>query len=237
MKGIVLAGGLGTRLDPITRVVNKHVLPVGSKPMFFHPFQTLVASGIREIAVVSGPPYGAQVKELIKYLSLPLQIRVAFVKQTSPKGMPDAILKCKKFVGDDSVIVIAGDNIFGGNFKKEVGAFKKGAVSFLRKVNDPSRHGVPSYDGAGKLQGIIEKPKNPATNWVVCGPHIFDKMVFNHINKLKPSARGELEIAELNGLYIKLGLLKLVKKTDYWLDLGTFDSLVKGNQYAERNKK
>ena len=127
MRGIVLAGGLGTRLYPTTRVVNKHILPIGDKPMFYHPLLTLVASGIKEIAVVSGPPFGNQIKELLKYLPVDKNVRVAFIEQMKPAGMPDGILSCTSFIKNESVMVIAGDNLYGDDFKKEVKDFRNGA--------------------------------------------------------------------------------------------------------------
>lgn len=237
MKGIVLAGGLGTRLYPITKIMNKHILPVGDKPMFYHPLLTLVASGIKEIAVVSGPPFGDQVKRLIKYLPSWRGGRIIYVEQKTAAGMPDAISKCKKFADGDSLIVIAGDNIYGGNFKSEIKSFKTGALSFLREVNDPERFAVPVYDRRGKLKGMIEKPRYPESNWIISGPHLFDRDVFDLITKLKPSARGELEIADLNMLYLNKGLLKLKKRSDYWLDLGTFESLAQGTRFKLEEKK
>ena len=177
MKGILLAGGLGTRMYPITKEFNKHVLPIYDMPMFFWPLRTLIDSGIKEIAVISGPPHGKQVKNLISYFSSRQRLNIKYVNQPRPLGMPDGIYKCKNFVGKDSVIVSAADNIYGGNFKKEVKTFKDGALSFLRKVKDPQRYGVPVFERS-KIIKIVEKPKKPKTNWVVTGPHFFDDKVF-----------------------------------------------------------
>lgn len=236
MKGIVLAGGLGTRLYPTTRVVNKHILPIGDKPMFYHPLLTLAASGIKKIAVVSGPPFGNQIKELLKYLPVDKDVHVTFIEQTKPAGMPDGILSCAGFIKDESVIVIAGDNLYGADFKKEVKDFRNGALSFLRKVGDAQRFGVAIYDVDGKLMGLIEKPENFKTEWAVSGPHLFDNQVFKLIKKLKPSTRGELEITDLNSEYAKMGLLKLIKRADYWQDMGTFNSLIEAGQYNKITK-
>lgn len=231
MKGIVLTGGLGTRLYPVTRVVNKHILPVGDKPMFYHPLLTLVASGIKEMAVVSGPPFGDQIKELLKYLPVDKKVQITYVEQPAPAGMPDGIFRCAGFVKNDPVMVIAGDNLYGGDFKNEVKNFKTGALSFLRRAENTQRFGVAVYDVDGSLMGLIEKPENFKTKWAVSGPHLFDNQVFKLIKKLKPSARGELEITDLNSEYAKMGLLKLVKRVDYWQDMGTFDSLINAGQY------
>ncbi len=233
MKGIVLAGGLGTRLYPVTRVLNKHILPICDQPMFYYPLLTLVESGIKDIAVISGPPYGHQVMRLLAYLPIAKKIKVTFVEQPRPAGMSDAIARCEKYVGKDPVMVIAGDNIYGHGFATEVKGFSKGAVSFLRKVKDAQRFGVAVYDVDGKLMGVVEKPTDFNTEWAVSGPHLFDNQVFAMIKKIKPSARGELEITELNSEYAKLGQLKLVKRNDFWLDMGTFDSLFIANQYIK----
>lgn len=235
MKGIILAGGLGSRLLPVTKVLNKHVLPVYDKPMFFWPLQTLIDSGIKKIAVVSGPPHGNQIKELIQAFPKRQALQIKYVLQEKPLGMPDAILQCKEFAGGDSVIVSAGDNIYGGNFSKEVPNFEEGAVSFLRKVKDPERYAIPVYSG-DLIVKIQEKPKNPETNWAVTGPHLFDKGVFRSINKLRPSKRGELEISDLNSLYIREGKLKLLKRTDFWLDVGTYDALLEASNFMSRSK-
>lgn len=225
MKGIVLAGGLGTRLYPITKVLNKHILPLYDRPMFFWPLKNLIDSGITEIAVVSGPPFGIQVKKMIKDLPKVKNVKVHYIFQPKPSGMPDAISKCRKIFKGSDIIVIAGDNYYNSNFKKEVSTFTTGAISFVRKVKDPKRYGVPIYKNL-KLIRIDEKPNNPKTNWVITGPHLFDKDVFKFIDTLKPSKRGELEIADLNTIYIKNNKLKLIKRNDLWGDSGTFDSLL-----------
>lgn len=229
MKGILLAGGRGTRLYPITKVINKHLLPVYDKPMIYFGLKTLVDSGIREVAVVQGPPFGDQVKIVVEELKF--KIRVVYVYQPKSMGMPDAILRCQRFTDGESIIVVAGDNLFGKDFKKEVSEFKNGAVGFLRQVRDPGRFGAPVYNKKGELVAIKEKPKNPQTNWVVTGPHIFDNQVFDLIKTLRPSARGELEISELNNLYLKQGQLKLVKRRGFWTDVGTPNSLLKASNF------
>jgi len=237
MKGIVLAGGLGTRLNPLTKLLNKHVLPVYDKPMFYYSLQTLVESGTKQIAVVSGPPFGAQIKELLKHFRFPKDCRTFFIDQPTPAGMPDAIRRCKTFAGKEPVMVIAGDNIYERGFAEETRSFTGGAVSFLRRTDDANRFGVPIYDIDGKLIGIIEKPVNIVSDWVVTGPHIFDNRVFHLIDNLRPSSRGELEIADLNIEYLKLGSLKLVKRFDYWSDVGTYDSLLSASLYIRSKLK
>lgn len=234
MKGILLAGGLGTRLYPATRVANKHTFLLYDRPMFFWPLKTLIDSGIKEITVVSGPPFGNQIKKLIGHYPKGKGIKIHYAWQSTPRGMPDAMAKAKRYCKNSNVVVIAGDNYYERDFKKEVESFKKGALSFLRKVKDPERYGVPVFKNK-KLIGIEEKPKKPKTNWVITGPHLFDKNVFKYIKSLKPSARGELEITELNQIYLNNSSLKLAKRSDNWGDTGTFDSLLKTSLLAQKN--
>lgn len=234
MKGILLAGGLGTRLYPATRVANKQVFLLYDRPMFYWPLKTLIDSGIKDITVISGPPFGAQIKELIKHYPKEKGVRIHYALQASPRGMPDAMAKAKRYCQGDCIMVIAGDNYYEGDFKKEVKHFKTGALSFLRKVKDPQRYGVPIFKNK-KVVGVEEKPKNPKTNWVITGPHFFDKNVFKYIRTLKPSARGELEITDLNAIYLKDGSFNLAKRKDKWGDTGTFDSLLKVSLMAQKN--
>lgn len=236
IKGILLAGGLGTRLYPVTRILNKHILPLYDRPMFYWPLKTLIDSGIKEIAVVSGPPFGQQVKDLIKYFPKETGIKINYIFQPKPAGMPDAVQKCRKLFEGSNIMVIAGDNYYDSSFKDVVESFDTGAVSFLRQVKDPQRYGVPAYKNK-KLLRIDEKPVNPKSNYAVTGPHLFDKNVFEFIDTLKPSARGELEIADLNTIYIKRGELRLIKRNDVWGDTGTFDALYNISLIAKKNAK
>lgn len=237
MKGIVLTAGLGTRLQPITYFLNKNLLPVDGQPMFFHPLRTLIDSGIKEIAIVVGPPHGDQIKKSLKYSPFLKGVKIVYINQSKPKGMPDAIGKCRKFAHKDNAVVVGGDNIFGGNFAEEINKFTDGAISFLREVNDPERFAVPHYDSNHKLIKIEEKPKNPHTNWVVSGPIILDNKAFDFIDQLKPSSRGELEITDLYSFYIEHNKLKLIKRKDFWIDAGTFDSLIQANNYFLKKRK
>ncbi|MBU0709052.1 NTP transferase domain-containing protein [Patescibacteria group bacterium] len=230
MKGIILAGGLGTRLYPITRVINKHVLPIGNKPIIYYPIQTLLNSGIRELGIVTGPPHGDQIKDIVNYYPSRNKLEITFINQPAPLGMSEAIGRCEGFANSEPIIVVTGDNIFGSNFRKEVQTFLGGATAFLRKAKDPHRHGVPVYDNNGHLERIIEKPTKPTGNWVVTCPYLFDTQVFKLINKLEPSEHGELEITDLLSQYIQNNNLKLTKRDDFWLDVGTFDSFFEATQ-------
>lgn len=236
MIGILLGGGFGTRLSPITKVVNKHILPVLDRPMIYYPLQTLVDSGITKIVVVCGHPFEKQIKTIVKYFPDIKKISCSFVNQAQPLGMADAIKRCEKVVSSDSVMVIAGDNIYEQGFQKEVASFKKGAMSFLRRVKDPSRFGIPVYEGK-KLIKIEEKPKNPQTNWVVTGPHFYDNQVFKLITTLKSSRRGELEITDLNNKYVQEGSLILKKRQDWWIDAGTFDALLSASLKVKKMRR
>lgn len=235
MIGILLAGGFGTRLFPITKIVNKHILPVFDRPMIFYPLQTLVDSGITKIIVVCGHPFKRQIASIVKYFPNIKKVNCSFVTQPRPLGMADAIKRCKKITVNDSIMVIAGDNIYRQDFKKEVANFKKGALSFLRQVSEPKRFGVPVYEGK-ILVKIEEKPANPQTNWVVTGPHFYDNRVFKLIDTLKPSGRDELEITDLNNKYIQLGSLKLKKRRGWWTDAGTFEALFLASLKMKRKR-
>jgi glucose-1-phosphate thymidylyltransferase len=237
MKGILLCGGLGTRLEPITHFLNKHILPVYNKPMFFWPLQTIINSGINSVAIVTGPPWGNQIKKMVEFFPSKKGVKISFINQPEPGGMADAINKCSFFAGRESVFVSAGDNIYENNFSKEVKSFSTGAVSFLRIVDDPQRYGVPVFDTQNILIDIIEKPKKPSTNRVVTGPHIYDNEAFTIVKTLKPSTRNELEITDLNREYIKKQKMALISRSDYWSDVGTFDALLKTAVYLKQTTK
>lgn len=233
MRGVLLTGGLGTRLYPITRVVNKHLLPLYDRPMFYWPLQTLIDSGIKEIAIVSSLPTGEQVKEALEFFPR-RDINLSFVNQKEPRGMPDAIYSCKKFLGDSPFIMSVGDNLFGKNFRLEVRQFKRGAVAFARSVKDPSMFGVAVFDKNNKVKSIVEKPKEFISNWAVGAPYIFDNTALKKIETLKPSKRGELEIVDLLNFYLKDGSLKLTKRDELWIDTGTPQNLLKANIMAKK---
>lgn len=228
MLGVVLTGGKGSRLNPVTFFINKTLLPVGNKPMIYYPISTLVKSGIKRILVVTGGEFSDQVIRMVGYLKKDFPgIVFEFTKQRGPNGMPDAIGYAEPFVGRDPIMVIAGDNLFEGNYGKYLRKFTKGEISFLREAPDPSRFGCPLYDNRNRIIDIIEKPLKPQSNRAIIGPHIFDNKVFSFIKELKPSKRGELEIVDLHKRYLGLGELLLIKVHDFWADVGTFESLTK----------
>lgn len=196
--------------------------------MIYHPISTLVKSGIKHIVVITGGPLANQVVEMVGYLKPNFKgVNFEFARQEKPLGMPDAIACAGPFARKEPIIVVAGDNIFGGDYKKYVTKFVKGEISFLRKVPDPSRFGCPFYDKDKNLIAIVEKPIKPQSKYAITGPHIFDYRVFSFIKTLTPSKRGELEIVDLHKKYLSLKELKLIKVRDFWADIGTFKSLAK----------
>lgn len=226
MKGVILAGGLGTRLHPLTKITNKHLLPVYDKPMILYPLQTLKDSGITEIMIVCGREHAGHFmnflgsgKEYGVELSYALQ-------DTNNGGIADALSYAEEFVDRDSVAVILGDNIFENNFKKAVSRFEGGALVALKKVKDPHRYGVAVFSKDGKkITHIEEKPKNPKSDFAQTGFYLFDENIFTIIRSLKPSTRGELEITDAVNKYIDAGKLSFEKMKGAWLDAGTIESL------------
>ena len=225
MKGIVLAGGLGSRLYPLTRITNKHLLPIYDKPMIYYPIRTLVDSGIKEIMIVTG---GNNAGDFLKLLGNGSEFglrHLDFTYQEKEGGIAEAIGLCEYFAGGDKIVVILGDNILEKNIKPAVARFKKqkeGARIFLKKVSNPREYGVAEIKD-GKVTGIIEKPKRPGSGMAVIGVYMYDNGVFDIIRTLKPSRRGELEITDVNNEYIRRGKLKvkLLERGYAWLDAGT----------------
>lgn len=233
MKGVILAGGLGTRLYPLTYVTNKHLLPVFNKPMVFYPIQTLVNAGIDEIMIVVGGPHCGQFLSVLKN-GRGLGIKhLGFAYQENEGGIADALALTKDFVDGDSVAVILGDNTTDADISSDVQNFKGGATIFLKEVPDPERFGIPIFDDKDKTKivGVVEKPKNPPNNLAVTGLYIYDHRVFDFIRKIKPSDRGELEISDVNDYYAKNGELHWTKLTGFWRDAGTFETLLEANNF------
>lgn len=241
MKGVILAGGLATRLYPLTYATNKHLLPVYDKPMIFYPINTLVHAGIKEILiVVSGPHSGHFINVLKNGKELGIK-HLEYAYQENPKGgIADALSLAEDFADGEAITVILGDNTTDADISKPVREFKEGALIFLKKVSDPARFGVPRFDPKNpkKILEIIEKPKKPPSNYAVTGLYIYDNQVFDFIKKCRPSWRGELEITDVNNFYLKAGKLNWVELEGYWLDAGTFDTLFAANVYwAKKSKK
>ena len=236
MKGIVLAGGLGTRLYPLTYATNKHLLPVYNKPMIFYPVKTLVSAGITEIlVVVSGPHAGHFIGVLRNGKELGVK-HLEYAYQEKPDGgIADALSLAEDFADNGAVTVILGDNTTDADISSYVNDFKKGANLFLKKLpkNQAKRFGVAVFDEKNpkKLIKIEEKPKNPKSEYVVTGLYIYDAQVFSYVKKLVPSERGEIEITDVNNIYLKKGMLDWVELKGFWSDAGTFESLFSVNAY------
>jgi len=234
MRGVILAGGLGTRLYPLTHVTNKHLLPVYNKPMIFYPIETLVKAGIKHILVItSGPHVGHYLGVLKNGKELGVD-HLEYAYQEKPDGgIADALALAEDFADHGPISVILGDNTTDADISEPVKKFKEGAVIFLKEVSNPQRFGVPEFDPNDKTKiiSIEEKPKEPKSNMAVTGVYIYDNRVFDYIGKLKPSWRNQLEITDVNNIYIKSGNLRWATLDGYWGDAGTFQSLFKANRY------
>lgn len=236
MKGVILAGGTGSRLYPLTKVTNKHLLPVYDKPMIFYPIQTLIDAGIKEIMIVSGRGHAGHFLELLGS-GADLGVKFTYEIQEEAGGIAQALYLAKDFVDNDNVTVILGDNIFQDKINDTVHHFNSGAQIFLKNVPDAHRFGVAEIEEENKkVIGIEEKPENPKSNYAVTGLYIYDKNVFNIIKTLKPSGRGELEITDVNNHYIRRGDMKYSILNGYWSDAGTFDSLLKAGNLVKNQK-
>jgi glucose-1-phosphate thymidylyltransferase len=237
MKGIILAGGTGSRLYPLTKVTNKHLLPVYDKPMIYYPLQTLIDAGIKEIMIVSGRGHAGDFLELLGS-GLNFGVKFTYEIQDEAGGIAQALNLTRDFADDDNVTVILGDNIFQDNIKDAVQSFKSGARIFLKPVHDAERFGVAEVDkDSGKVLGIEEKPEVPKSDQAVTGLYIYDNGVFDIINTLKPSGRGELEITDVNNEYIRQGSMGYSVLDGYWSDAGTFESLLRAGMMVEKYRE
>jgi glucose-1-phosphate thymidylyltransferase len=228
MKGVILAGGTGSRLYPLTKVTNKHLLPVYDKPMIYYPLQTLVSAGIKDIMIVSGRGHAGHFLELLGSGS-EMGVHFTFEIQEEAGGIAQALSFAEDFVDGDNVAVVLGDNIFQDNIKEDVLTFKSGAKIFLKEVTDAQRFGVAELEG-NKVVAIEEKPKNPKSNLAVTGLYIYDCEVFNAIKTLRPSGRGELEITDVNNYYINKKIMVYRTLDGFWSDAGTFESLFRASE-------
>jgi glucose-1-phosphate thymidylyltransferase len=240
MKGIILAGGAGSRLYPLTLVASKQLQPVYDKPMVYYPLTTLIEGGIRELCLISTPHDLPRFKQLLGDGSR-FGVTIDYREQEKPAGIAQAFLIAESFIGKDSVTLILGDNIFygGDTFQRAFSEFKSGATIFGYHVNDPERYGVVEFDATGKAVSIEEKPKSPKSNYAVPGLYIYDNEVVAITKNLKPSARGELEITAVNVEYLRRGTLRVqrLNRGFAWLDAGTSSSLHEASAYVQTIEK
>jgi len=238
LKGIILAGGSGTRLYPITRGISKQLLPIFDKPMIYYPLSTLMLAGIRDVLVITTPDDRAQFERLLGDGSQ-WGIRLCYATQPKPEGLAQAFLIGADFIAESAVSLVLGDNIFFGHRLPEMlaaaSARNTGATVFAYQVRDPERYGVVSFDEHGRPTGIVEKPKSSASNWAVTGLYFYDNNVVRYASEIRPSNRGELEITDLNLRYLRAGALEVARmgRGFAWLDAGTFESLIDAASFVQ----
>ena len=239
MKGIILAGGLGTRLYPLTKVTNKHLLPIYQQPMIYYPIQILVSAGIKDIMLVTG---GNNAGDFLKLLGNGKEFGlkgISYAYQEGEGGIAAALSLAEHFADCDKIVVILGDNIIEGSIAPFVNKFrrqKRGARIVLKEVTDPQRFGVPVFRN-GRITRIEEKPRKPQSNYAVTGIYMYDEAVFDIVKELKPSGRGELEITDVNNAYLRRRQLEYDILAGWWTDAGTFESLLRANNLVARKMK
>ncbi len=238
MKGIILAGGKGTRLNPLTQAISKQLLPVYDKPMIYYPLSMLMLAGIKDILVISTPEDLSSYQRLLQDGSR-WGIHFEYAPQDQPRGLADAFIVGKKFIAGDRVCLILGDNIFFGqglgSLLRKTAELQTGAHVFAYEVRDPERYGVIEFDATGKAISLVEKPKLPKSNFAVPGLYFYDQRVVDFAESLKPSARGEIEITDLNNIYLNLGQLQVSElgRGVAWLDAGTHESLLQAANFIQ----
>ncbi|MCX6795677.1 MAG: sugar phosphate nucleotidyltransferase [Candidatus Falkowbacteria bacterium] len=232
MRGIILSGGSGTRLRPLTKITSKQLLPIYHRPMIYYPLNTLVKAGIKEILIIVSPERAGDYLNLLGS-GKDFGVKFTYEIQDKPEGLAQAFIIGSNFIDNEDVAMILGDNIFEDDFSEEIKNFRGGAKIFAKEVPDPERFGVVKFDEQKRAEKIVEKPKEYLSNYAVTGMYIYDKRVVEVAKNLKPSDRGELEITDLNNWYLNHGELEVAMVQGEWLDAGTFDSLLRAQQIAK----
>lgn len=235
MRGIILAGGAGTRLSPLTKVTSKQLLPLYNKPMIYYPLETLIKAGIREVMIIVAPDHAG---DFVKLLGSGKEFGCKFTYevQDKPNGLAEAFIIGENFIDKESVALILGDNLFEDSFVDPVKNFTSGALVFAHEVPDPERFGVVEFDENHKVLSIIEKPKEPKSKYAVTGMYVYDNTVVEKAKNLKPSDRGEIEITDLNNEYLKEGTLEVAFANGTWLDTGTFEALYQATTFVREQE-
>lgn len=232
MRGIILSGGSGSRLRPLTKITSKQLLPIYDRPMIYYPLNTLIKAGIKEILIIVAPERAGDYLNLLGS-GKDFGVKFTYEIQDKPEGLAQAFLIGENFIDKEDVAMILGDNIFEDDFSEEIKNFKSGAKIFAKEVSDPERFGVVKLSENGQAQKIVEKPKEAISNLAVTGLYIYDSRVVEVVKQMKPSQRGELEISDVNNWYLEKGELEVARVSGEWLDAGTFDSLLKAQSIAK----
>lgn len=232
MKGIILSGGSATRLRPCTKITSKQLLPVYNRPMIYYPLNTLIKAGIKEILIIIAPERAGDYLNLLGSGN-EFGVKFTYEIQDKPRGLAEAFIIGEKFIGDDDVTLILGDNIFEDDFSEDIKNFKSGGKIFAKHVSDPERFGVVLFDENMRAIKIVEKPKEYLSNYAATGLYIYDNRVIEAAKNVQPSERGELEITDLHNWYLEKGELEVAKVEGEWIDAGTFDSLLRAQNLAK----
>lgn len=232
MRGIILSGGSGTRLRPLTKITSKQLLPIYHRPMIYYPLNTLIKAGIKEILIIVAPERAGDYLNLLGS-GKDFGVRFTYEIQDKPEGLAQAFIIGEKFIGDDDVVMILGDNIFEDDFTEEIRSFDKGAKIFAKKVSDPERFGVVKFDEQKRAEKIVEKPQEYLSDYAVTGLYVYDSRVVEIAKQMKASERGELEITDVNNWFLEKNELTVAEVKGEWLDAGTFDSLLKAQNFAK----
>lgn len=232
MRGIILSGGSGTRLKPLTKITSKQLLPIYNRPMIYYPLNTLIKAGIKEILIIVAPERAGDYLNLLGS-GKEFGVKFTYEIQDHPEGLAQAFIIGENFIDQEDVVMILGDNIFEDDISEAVKSFKGGAKVFAKKVPDPERFGVVKFDENMKAEKIVEKPQEYLSNYAVTGLYIYDQRVIKIAKEMKPSARGELEITDVNNWFLERGELEVATIEGEWLDAGTFDSLLKAQNFAK----